>query len=155
MSRDEIAAAMADIVLPPAPDWRPAIAVGAAIAVVAIALAAWRIQQRARRACSPVDSDAVAHLDELHQAWAARVVDDREAGYRLAALLRVGLGLRQLRSDSPPRVVTDPNEWANILTLLEHLRYRRRADTGLSSQVFGRARRWLSAPSADGEGQAP
>lgn len=146
MNRDGIVTAMADIALPPAPDWRPIIAV-AALVVLTLALAGWvALRRRARRAPAPDQAEAVARLDRLRQAWLDRELDEREAGYRLATLLRLGLGLHQLRPEGPPPACGDTREWADTVALLQRLRYRRHPDTALSREVFERARRWLTAP---------
>lgn len=146
MNGDGIVTAMADIALPPAPDWRPFLAV-AALVVLGFALAGWlALRRRARRGLAPVQAEAVTRLDRLRQAWLDRELDEREVAYRLATLLRLGLGVPQLQPDGPPPACANSREWADTVALLQHLRYRRHPDTGLSRAIFERARRWLTAP---------
>ena len=152
MRHEDITAAMVDIALPAPPDWGPLVAAATTLVLTAAAGIEWWLRRR-RRATACRDAGALARLDRLQQAWAQRSLDEREAAYRLAALLRIGLGLRQLRGDTPPRGVADADthEWSSVVALLQRLRYQPRTEEALSREVFRHARRWL-APASAGRG---
>ncbi len=96
---------LADIELPGPPDWQPVLtALGAAVVLApAIVWLTWHLWRRVhRRGAAPAAARAAARLDALRRRWEGGEMDDREASYRLAALLRLGLGLDQLDGTAPP-----------------------------------------------------
>jgi hypothetical protein len=152
-------AALADIELPdpPAawmPEWLMLVIAIAAAAVVVLGLAAHRRGARKAAASAPPPAPARAEarrrLDRLRRDWQAGGIDDREAAYRLCALLRIGLGLPQLDPASPPRSA-EPAEWAGMMAELRRLRYRP-AERGLEARLFDRAAEWLAAPEVRAHG---
>jgi hypothetical protein len=156
-------AALADIELPAPPDWRPLIGLAAAV----LLFAAWALilHIRARRrgrtsspTLSPAPSpgtgegvkltrEAQQRLERLRSEWASGAVEPRAAAYRLAALLRLGLGLPQLLPAAPPAGL-DPGEWRDTLLLLRALRYAPASAQTLREETFARAQRWLDGPHA-------
>ncbi len=147
-------AALADIELPAPPDWRPVIA----FAVLALVfIAALLIRRRLRRDAAPpapptrLTHEAQTRLACLRQEWDAGAIDARTAAYRLAVLLRLGLGLPQLRPAAPPRGM-DAAEWRETLAVLQSLRYTPAPRAALTPEIFSRADRWLGQRVATAEG---
>jgi hypothetical protein len=152
-------AALADIELPAPPDWGPVIAFSALalvfIAAVSVrALLIWR--RRSRRDTVPpvpprLTDEAQTRLARLREEWDAGAIDARTAAYRLAVLLRLGLGLPQLRPAAPPRGM-DAAEWRETLAVLQSLRYTPAPRAALTPEIFRRADRWLGQRVATAEG---
>jgi hypothetical protein len=150
-------AMLADIELPAQPpDPAGALVLLAALVVlVAVIAGAWRMSRRGRRPGSrPVASEAspgrqaLARLDALRESWKAGRVDDREAGFRICVLLRIGLGLAQLRSTAPPAGV-DPAQWTHVVRGLEAVRYRPE-QVRLTGRMFEQVQDWLAgSPATD------
>jgi hypothetical protein len=136
---------LADILPPPAPGgwiWLPAV-VAAIVMLAAVALLWFVKKHRARRGDIPA-REARQRLAALRAAWQARTLSDREAAYRLATLLRLGLSLPQLAPQSRPPAVDDATAWRDTLGELHTLRYRGQG-ISLSPQCFDRAEHWLAA----------
>src|SRR3569833_1174881 len=102
MNRDDDLQRLADVISPPPPDlqawWFTA---GAVLILAVAALVIWRLRRRRTLRRYDPRTDAQAQLRTLRGAWEARPIGDRAAAYRLAAVLRLGLGLPQ-QSESPP-----------------------------------------------------
>lgn len=149
MNGDDTLQRLADII-PPAPPaatpwWLWLLVALAFIAIVALVV--WRITRRRRRAAPTGDlrGDALAALRALRVAWEAKQIDDRDAAYRLATVLRRGLGLAQLSDDNPPATINDAPLWRDTLQQLNRQRYRRQRGQPLPPELFERAHRWLTA----------
>lgn len=147
MNEDIALQKLADILPPPAPSgpgWL-LIVTAIAVAVVAIFTIVWFVKKhRLHKSVLPAH-EAQQRLTALRNAWQARTVSDREAAYRLATLLRLGLVLPQLTPQIRPAVVDDALTWNETLTRLHELRYRDQASFTLSPQFFDRAEQWLAA----------
>lgn len=141
---------LADVLPPPAPGWGWAIS-AAIVAILLTIAASWWWMRRRRRPDRDIPARAARlRLRALRIAWQSRAVDDREAAYRLATLLRLGLGLPQLTSPLRPAAITDARDWDRVLGELDRLRYRDDAGSALSPDCFDRAERWLAAPQREG-----
>ncbi|MCC6303166.1 MAG: DUF4381 family protein [Gammaproteobacteria bacterium] len=147
-------AALADIETPAPPDWAPLIAIAALTLAIAAALLIFYIRTRGRprHAAPSTAHEALARIEGLQREWEAGETDARTAAYRLATLLRLGLGLPQLRPATPPAGL-DAAEWRETLTFLHGLRYAPAPVSALSPELFARARRWLGRPDTDGTGR--
>lgn len=145
MKEDVALQQLADVLPPPAPDgyWM------LPVIVLVIALAAagvWWWTRRRRTAGSDAPAcEARRRLRELRSAWQAQAVPDREAAYRLATLLRLGLRLPQLSTELRPTMISDPSAWERTLAELHVLRYRHAVGSALSIQCFDHADEWLAA----------
>lgn len=147
-------AALADIEVPAPPEWGAAALAGLLLILVAAAIgaAAWhrlrRGQVPATAGTPPVRlspaAEALVRLDALQEHWRAGGVDDREAGYRLCTLLRIGLTLPALDPSVPPAGIPRPEEWRRCLQRLQRLRYAARGET-LAAEAFELARLWLAS----------
>lgn len=148
-------ATLADIELPAPPAYGSipsasgTLLVLTGLLVLAAALGvAWRIRRRGRRpGAAPVapetpDRQALIRLETLRAAWEGGRLDDRETGFRLCALLRIGLGLAQLRPTEPP-ASADRAQWRQVIDTLQAVRYP--ADhTRMTAAVFEQAGDWLA-----------
>ncbi len=152
-------ATLADIELPAPPEWQPPLLLLLTAAVLAsaavIALTLWLRRRRAARgparpvrppATETSEQQALTRLAALESDWSAGGLDDREAGFRLCALLRRGLGLPQLDGAHPPAGI-DGARWRAYLVHLREIRYRPRHPP-LTPARFGEARDWLVASAA-------
>jgi hypothetical protein len=144
-------AALADIELPDAPVWPSGWMMAAAVSIAVVAALAalmWRRARGNRKAIaaesppSPRD-EAIHRIEALRSEWAAGKLGDREATYRLCALLRIGLGLPQLEAAPAPHFIP-PRDWETIVALLRRVRYRRDG-RGIDERMFDRASAWLRA----------
>ena len=148
MTRDEALQKMADVIPPAPPDytawWFGALAV-VAIAAAATAALLWRRQYRKRPVTVSARTAAQRQLQQLCSAWKTNEVGDRDAAYRLAAILRLGLGLPQLSEAPPPSVADDAALWRETLRQLHAQRYAAAGAPPLEAALFDHAQRWLAA----------
>jgi len=138
---------LADILPPLAPsgpDWMLLIIAGFVCLVVIVTLP-WFVKKHYSRRSGLPAREALRRLAALRSAWQARTISDREAAYRLATLLRLGLALPQLAPQLRPAAVGNEQWWHETLAQLNALRYRDRAPSTLPPQCFDRAERWLAA----------
>ena len=138
---------LADILPPPAPDgasWMLLVA-GSIVVIVAVLALVWFVKKHRPRKITLPAREAQQRLRTLRAAWQARAISDREAAYRLATLLRLGLALPQLAPQLRPAAVDNEQWWHETLTQLNALRYRDHAPSTLPPQCFDRAERWLAA----------
>lgn len=142
---------LADIDLPAAPDWQPWIIAAAMIVLVlALVVAGWYVRHHRARglASTMIARSAMAQqrVEQVRAGWLSGTISDREAAYRLATLLRLGLGLPQLTPDRPP-VAAEQSVWRETIHLFEQLRYQPTARQSLSPEVFQRVEHWLAGRS--------
>ncbi len=168
MKSDAALARLADILPPPVPiaasvDSAWIVAAPFSILLLAGVIYAWRRRQRRIEAPDTRRQSRAAALEQLHAlktSWLAQQLSEHDAAYRLAAILRRGLGLHQLRNSMPREI--DALTWQKTLTLLDHWRYRddSRAKIGAShpqvvdsqrlpASVFEHAEQWLNAHRED------
>jgi hypothetical protein len=136
---------LADIEMLPPP---PVIGSTVALLVLASLIAAfawyhWKMRKRtpAALATVPASREALQRLATLQGEWEAGAIGDREAAYRLCALLRIGLGLRVLDPETVPAGV-DEEIWRRWHRELRHVRYRP-AEGALTAAAFTTAKCWL------------
>lgn len=141
---------LADVLPPPAPGWGWAIAAASVAVLLTVAVSWWWMSSRRRSDRDIAAPEARLRLRELRMAWRSRQVDDREAAYRLATLLRLGLGLTQLTSSLRPAAIAEARDWDRTLRELDRLRYCDAIGTALSPDCFDRAERWLAAAQREG-----
>lgn len=149
---------LADVEAPPPPEWQPLISASVTVAV-AVVLAVALIRLRSRRAhpakAADASREALHQLQQLQRAWQRGESDDQESAYRLATLLRLGLGLDQLTETPPPALSAEAQPWRELMQQLNRLRYQPPAvheDEGqggdeigaqLTPDSFARIERWL------------
>lgn len=146
---DDPLSRLADIDLPTPPDWQPLTTALGAAAVLAAAVGwlMWRLWRRhgQRRTESPPGRRAVDRVDAVRGRWEAGEIDDREASYRLASALRLGLGLDQLDARCPPGLAGEETQWGGTVAALGRLRYEPSSAARLRPEDFARIRQWLIA----------
>lgn len=148
--REDPLAALADIEILAPPEAGAALLPALAAILVLVGVAAWLIARRHREPLSrthePTSSpeEALQRLATLRANWQAGTADDRETGYRLCALLRIGLGLPALDPATPPHALPRREAWAPLLHGLQRLRYAR-GGAHLSEEAFDLAMLWLAA----------
>lgn len=144
---DDPLARLADIELPAPPHWQPWITgMAAALTVIAVVsgLGAY-LWRRQRAATVSPQRQALSQLDALLNDWRSGRLDDREASYRLAALLRLGLGLDQLGVHCPAALADDKQQWGRTVTALQRLRYEKAPNTPLQEEEFAHVKAWIAA----------
>lgn len=148
MTENEALQKLADVIPPAAPDdttwWLGVSAVVVIVATAAAAVLWWRKWPARAVALSPHIA-AQTQLQQLRTSWEAKTIGDRDAAYRLAAILRLGLALPQL-SDAPPLAAADDAAlWRETLRQLRELRYTAASAAPMSAAIFDHAHRWLAA----------
>jgi hypothetical protein len=151
----EITQQLADVELPAAPEWQPLIiAMGVVIVAIVLAVVVIRLRSRGKGSNKVCDAgrDALYQLQLLRQEWQQNEVDDHDAAYRLATLLRLGLGLNQLTDAPPSSLQSEQPQWDEMMRLLTQLRYtpspqpsppRGRGGNVLSDETFAQIEQWL------------
>lgn len=148
MTRDEALQKMADVIPPAPPDytawWFGALA-AVAIAAAATAALLWRRRRRERPVTLSPRIAAQRQLQQVYAAWKTHEIGDRDAAYRLAAILRLGLGLPQLWDAPPASAADDAALWRETLRQLHAQRYAAAGAPPLEAVLFDHARRWLAS----------
>lgn len=139
---------LADIELPSAPADDASLALWLVLVVVilvgVITYIAWRKRGAMPNSVTPGVQAALAQLEQIQKQWQLGQLDERQAAYRLATLLRLALGLPQLDSVCPPCVQQHRAQWPNTIALLTTLRYRRvETQNQLNTATFDVVRQWL------------
>ncbi len=151
---DKLLIRMADIEVPSPPDWTPALLSGMLIIlllVLVIALAWWwRKTARAQQHHPVIKHELPAHhqLEILQAQWQSGSLPDREAAYRLATILRLGLGLSQLTANCPKHLCHKKKAWLSAIAFLDNIRYQKQTTAPITLELFEHAGHCLSAPSA-------
>lgn len=141
MKDTELIAQLADIQPPPAPDsgiWAITLLLALAISAVGAFIYLYKYRNRPVPGTLTHDGNAGAleRLGKLEREWLAGGIDDRQAAFRLAALIRLGLGQTQW-----PKANDDQ---AHALgEQLSRLRYERTPRTTLDRAIFESARACL------------
>lgn len=150
MPSSEILGRLADIEMPPLPSWTEFWLV---CAVVAVSLAmitglAVYFYQRYQRSPPPICVTAQEKLMSLFEHWKTQQLSEREVAFRLATLLRLGLGQTQLR-ECPQGNVIKQDDWLRIMRVLNEVRYTQRATMQLSEDIFHIVGIWLQSVATD------
>ncbi len=143
----QITQQLAGLELPPAPDWQPLI-IATLVVLIALLLAVALIYLRSRRQQpGHIDDQSREALHQLHllqQQWLQQSIDDHDAAYRLATLLRLGLGLNQLTNTAPPALIEQQQRWQQLQQQLIQLRYTpAESRPPLSADLFTQVETWL------------
>lgn len=146
MNEDRALATLADIILPPPPDWHSFWLITAImLAVLALVIAALYFyvrKSRLRQRAAP--SSPLNELATLEKQWRDGVLPTRETAYRLATLLRVGMGIPQLTRHPPLAFASQDSRWETLIRALEHIRYAPHNST-FDTQWFDWTREWLDS----------
>ena len=146
----EVLSRLADIELPVPPDWQPLLIVSGVIVVALLLIIFTRLYIRHGAKLSTdtgvhLDPALAAHLQlqQLINDWQSRIINDREAAYRLTTLLRLGLGLPQLTPTCPPHIAADQQAWQETVMICTRLRYQQTPVAQMSLEIFQHAEQWL------------
>lgn len=138
---------LADIDLPAPPHWQPVLAglAAAAVLIPAFGWLAWRAWRRrgGPRTGPSAPRRAAARIDAARRCWEDGEIDDREASYRLACALRLGLGMDQLEGRCPPALAAHRTQWNTTVAALARLRYEPAPAARLRAEDFARIKDWL------------
>jgi len=136
---------LADIEMPPAPDWQPLlITAGVLIVFIAVALMLYRVNRQKTHPTENIAASAIAELNKLQQQWQQKELNDHHAAYRLCTLLRIGLQLRQLTATPPQQLASQASQWQSTIEQLKQLRYDHNTNNQLNSDIFEQIRAWLN-----------
>lgn len=146
MKETDVLNKMADIELPAPPDWQPLIIT--TVIVLLLVLVATTIIRRVRsHVDNRLSSLSIKHrdkvLDTIREQWSAGRIDDREASYRLATLLRLGLGLPQLGTECPAALTNDADHWRKTIHRFNLLRYSKVPRKSLAQEDFDNVKQWI------------
>ena len=137
---------LAAIEMPPPPNWQPYI-IGAVVITITIALCVSILLLRRKHSPQPqsinISQAALGRLDQLHDSWQTGKLNDQHTAYQLAAILRLGLKLKQLTTQPPANLNKDKINWQHTVQLLQTLRYAKQKNTKLNNQTFEQVRLWL------------
>jgi len=139
---------LADIDMPPPPDWGPTYLVIGLLFIITLIATALQLRHRYRQQHTTGVKAAPRHyaltrLEELETSWRTGHCDPQTVGFRLATTLRLGLGLTRL--DITPPIEVDPDEWRQLYQTLYQLRYTSPVDPALINQaLFDQARHYLT-----------
>lgn len=144
----EITQQLADVAMPPAPEWHLVIIAATAMLVVVILLSIGVIYLRSRRKKTGVISDssraAIYQLQLLQHKWQRQEINDHDAAYQLATLWRLGLDLNQLIETPPPALMDQQPQWQELLQQLTQLRYSQtKSKTPFTADAFTKVEAWL------------
>lgn len=144
MAEQDLLRQLADIELPPMPNYDSIIwgVIGLITLLVACAIV-WR---RLHKIAQPAHKATVAliKLQEVEILWRTKALTPRETAFRLACLLRLGLGLAQLTGDCPASLKTYRQSWSDTITMLDQIRYPAQIPTDLPYSTFEVIRQWLT-----------
>ena len=148
---------LADVALPAEPSLWPAITV-IAITLIAIGLTYLCYRRRDRQSTTAAKTtdtaqQALERLLVIEQAWANGKIDTRETAYRLSTLLRLGLNLPQLTNRCPPQLTDHQDEWQQMITLFDQLRYQTQTARPLTDTTFNQLKLWLTTSQSSATGE--
>lgn len=145
MNPETLQQRMADIIVP-APDDSTVTYIGILITVVVLlALIGWLVNRYViprRRNTTAAETGALHQLELVRQDWREGHIDSRQAAFRLATVLRLGLRLEQL-PPLPPAPVVDDRQWQQTISRLNALRYPSAQTQKLTDDLFNSVRHIL------------
>lgn len=140
---------LADIELPFYPAWFSPTYLTIAMLCVVSSLACiwWLKRRRALRNTAAVlpSTHALHEFDRLHATLATNTPLTRDTAYRIAGVLRVGLGLSQLDSACPPCIIENHDAWPRIVAALTTARYQPDGYLTLDHDDWRVIRNWLQS----------
>lgn len=141
--------ALADIEWPAPPDWTPLYLAVTGALIITVTITCYYVLRRRRAPSRETTRDrALARLAALQHDWQRGTIDDRAAAYRLATILRLGLGLTQLMVSRPAPPHIEPHAWRAALETLERQRYASGPTQQLPAALFHTVRGWLQRVAA-------
>ena len=134
---------LADIELPPEPNWWPLIWIVLVFLLIQTLLTIIMLKKRKAATKKLLPDEARQRLQQIHQQWQHGELESRDAAYELATLLRLGLGLKQLKYGPPTSLSHQTKEWQAVIEQLKQLRYQANSDITLNEETFNTIQAWL------------
>lgn len=134
---------LADIELPPEPNWWPLIWIVLGFLLIQTLFTVIMLKKRRSAANKTLPDDAQQRLQQIQQQWQHDELNSRDAAYQLATVLRLGLGLKQLKQ-TPPEFLSDQRtQWQSVIKQLQQLRYEANCKAILNDELFSTIQDWL------------
>ncbi|NOY72746.1 MAG: hypothetical protein GXP14_10270 [Gammaproteobacteria bacterium] len=131
---------LADIELPNEPNWYSEITFVVIASGLLLALIVWQIIKRKLSQQTRLAEQALDDVIDQHQSTS---INQREAAFRIATVLRLSLNLSQLTLQAPDALQHEQTLWHKTIQQLEQLRYQHHCDTPLSPELIQQVRRWI------------
>lgn len=136
---------MADIQFPSPPNWQALLLIIILTALTAALVGWYRWREKPQADFTELNEGSVlTQLNSLEQDWSTGVVSQRSCAYQLASLLRKGLQLPQLDHEPPLCAQHNPQQWRDMILLLQQCRYPEKCPDQLNSLIFEQIRILLS-----------
>jgi len=141
---------LADIELPNEPSWYSEIILVVIASGLLLLLIAWRIMKRKplRQIQLETINPEQVFNDILAQHQSTKI-NQREAAFRIATVLRLSLKLPQLTLQAPEILQHEQTLWHQTIQQLEQLRYQHNCDAPLSPELTQQVRRWIALHGAN------
>ena len=136
-----------DVVPPPAPEFASIITVGGLMVIIFLLLATNILSRKKKKKFDHRGDVREAAKDQLYQVQNEYInsdIDSRDAAYRIATILRLTYGIRDL-DGPPPSPNIDNKQWAALVNLLHQLRYQPEFEVRLSREHFDIIATWLNS----------
>ncbi len=135
---------LADIELPNEPNGYNDIIFIIIASGLLLTLITWRIIKRKPSPQATSETmNAEQALNEVIAQHQSTSINQREAAFRIATVLRLSLNLPQLTLQAPDTLQHEQTLWHKTIQQLEQLRYQHRCDTPLSPELIQQVRRWI------------
>ena len=154
MNSEQLLSQLADIELPtsePSTASTIWLLTGAFIILAFVAYVFWRKHQAPQY--NGDSAIAVEKLSQLHHQWRDGSISNRETAYRLCAILRLGLNLKQLTLTPPEHLKNHQTQWQTCIKQLQNMRYEHGnthstcstcSTCSISEDMFTLSRSWLT-----------
>lgn len=138
-----------DVVPPQAPEFGSLYTVGGLMAIIFLLLITNILSRKKKKTYNHSGDVRNAAKDQLYQVQSEYLndeIDSRDAAYRIATILRLTYGIRDL-DGGPPSPSIDGKQWAALVNLLHQLRYQPEFEVRLSREHFDLIAAWLNSDS--------
>ncbi|VAW87022.1 hypothetical protein MNBD_GAMMA16-590 [hydrothermal vent metagenome] len=135
---------LADIEFPNEPSWYSEIILAVIASSLLLSLIVWRIMKRKplrQTQLETISSEQV--LNDIIAQYQSTRINQREAAFRIATVLRLSLKLPQLTLQAPDILQHEHALWRETIQQLEQLRYQHNCDALLSPELTQQVRRWI------------
>jgi len=141
---------LADIELPNEPSWYSEIILVIIASSLLLSLIVWRIMKRKplRQTQFETISPEQVFNDIIAQHQSTKI-NQREAAFRIATVLRLSLNMPQLTLQAPDILQHEQTLWRKTIQQLEQLRYQHNGDAPLSPELTQQVRRWITLHGAN------
>ena len=134
---------LADIELPPEPNWWPLIWIALIFLLIQTLFTVIMLKKRKSAAHKAQPDKAQQRLQKIQQQWKNGELNAHDTAYQLATVLRLGLGLKQLKQTPPEFLSDQKTQWQSVIKKLQQLRYKNKCNVTLDDDIFSSIQRWL------------